>query len=285
VRHRGRGGVERSRGRRLPVHDENVLGVVVHPATPDVEWVGRSFEIDPAETETALRIVEGLEPAGRPGLDRLGGDLGCAGAWCGQQRRAHAVEPFVRPIDVRLLDRKLRMGHHTESRSSSEPMRPRVRATAVASPPVSDDSISPIRHDYLLRCSAEHAFATYTGRIGEWWDPRYTAKAETLKAVTIEPRVGGRVYATHRDTGDDDWGEVRIWEPGRRLVHTFALAQDARHPSEVAVEFVPRGGAENGCTVRFFHGGWTDANAALRKKFSDWPVMLDRFAALADSNS
>jgi hypothetical protein len=38
-----------------------------------------------------------------------------------------------------------------------------------------------------------------------------------------------------------------------------------------------------GCTVRFAHSGWTDANAAVRKKFGDWPVMLDRFAALADS--
>jgi uncharacterized protein YndB with AHSA1/START domain len=80
---------------------------------------------------------------------------------------------------------------------------------------------------------------------------------------------------------------VTAWEPGHRLVHTFTLAQDARHPSEVALEFVPgedRGEAGTGCTVRFAHGGWTEANVAARKKFSDWPVMLDRFAALADSD-
>jgi hypothetical protein len=28
--------------------------------------------------------------------------------------------------------------------------------------------------------------------------------------------------------------------------------------------------------------GWTEANAAVRQKFGDWRVMLDRFAALAD---
>jgi hypothetical protein len=143
------------------------------------------------------------------------------------------------------------------------------------------DATSPITFDYALQCSAEHAFATYAGRIGEWWDPRYTANAETLQAVTIEPRVGGRVYATHSDTGEDDWGEVTVWEPGARLVHTFTLAQDREHPSEVAVEFVPTDG---GCTVRFAHGGWTEANAAVRMKFSDWPVMLGRFVALADSD-
>jgi uncharacterized protein YndB with AHSA1/START domain len=140
-------------------------------------------------------------------------------------------------------------------------------------------STAPITHERTLRCDAAHAFVTYAGRIGEWWDPRNTANADTLQAITIEPHVGGRVYATHSDMGEHDWGEVISWEPGRRLVHTFTLAQDPRHPSEVVVEFVPAGG----CTVRFAHGGWTAANVALRQKFGDWPVMLDRFAALADS--
>jgi hypothetical protein len=146
---------------------------------------------------------------------------------------------------------------------------------------VRDDSTAPITHQYLLRCSADHAFSTYTRRIGEWWDARYTANAETLETVEIEPRVGGRVRARHRDIGEDDWGEVTVWEPGRRLVHTFTLAQDPGHPSEVAVEFVAR--EADGCTIRFAHAGWTAANAAARKKFTDWPVMLDRFAALADA--
>jgi hypothetical protein len=105
--------------------------------------------------------------------------------------------------------------------------------------------------------------------------------------VTIEPRVGGRVYATHGDIGEDDWGEVTVWEPGRRLAHTFTLAQDPQHPSEVAVEFEPdesRGNAAAGCTVRFSHGGWTEASVEVRKKFGDWPVLLDRFVALAHSD-
>jgi uncharacterized protein YndB with AHSA1/START domain len=105
--------------------------------------------------------------------------------------------------------------------------------------------------------------------------------------VTIEPSVGGRVYATHSDIGEHDWGEVTVWEPGHRLVHTFTLAQDPQHPSEVAVEFVPaesEGEAGNGSTVRFVHGGWTEANADARKKFGDWPVMLDRFVVFADGD-
>ena len=139
--------------------------------------------------------------------------------------------------------------------------------------------LAPIVHERSLRCGAESAFATYAGRIGEWWDPRYTANAETFESVVVEPRVGGRVYATHGDIGEHDWGEVTAWEPGARLVHTFTLAQDPAHPSEVAVEFEA---ADGGCTVRLAHGGWTEANAPARPKFGDWPLLLDRFAALAE---
>ena len=134
-----------------------------------------------------------------------------------------------------------------------------------------------------MRCGADDAFSAYTGRIGEWWDPRYTANAETLEGVTIEPSVGGRVYATHSDLGEHLWGEVTRWEPGRRLVHTFTLAQDARHPSEVAVDSCPRRTARPAAPCASRTGGWTDANAAARTNFGDWPVMLDQFAAVADS--
>jgi hypothetical protein len=148
---------------------------------------------------------------------------------------------------------------------------------------VTKATISPITLAYPLRCTAEHAFATYTDRFVEWWDARYTANAETLQAVTIEPWVGGRVYATHSDIGEDGWGEVTVWEPGHRLVHTFTLAQDARYPSEVAAEFVPAAGTS--CTLSFAHGGWTEDNVAVRSKFGDWGILLDRFALLAEADA
>jgi hypothetical protein len=143
--------------------------------------------------------------------------------------------------------------------------------------------LSPISFEYKLACSPEQAFETYTGRIGEWWDGRYTANADTFETVTIEPRVGGRVWESHQGGAEYDWGEVTVWEPGRRLVHTFTLAHDSGHPSEVAVELASVE-ADAGCAVRFAHGGWTEANAADRRKFGDWQVLLDRFAALAESD-
>ena len=145
---------------------------------------------------------------------------------------------------------------------------------------MSAEPLPAILHERFLRCSAQHAFAVYTGRIGDWWDPNYSANAETLRAVTIEPRVGGRVFATHEDLGEHDWGEVTAWEPGRRFAHTFTLAQDPQAPSEVTVEYSDDKG---GCDLRFAHGGWTEANAGDRAKFNDWPVLLERFAELAES--
>ena len=147
---------------------------------------------------------------------------------------------------------------------------------------MTEESLAPIQHERLLRCSAQHAFEVYTERIGEWWDPKYSANAETLRGVTIELRVGGRIFATHEDLGEHDWGEVRLWEPGRRLTHTFTLAQDPQEATEVSVEFADD---ESGCDLRFAHGGWTAANAAERGKFNDWPVLLEGFARLAEGSA
>jgi hypothetical protein len=142
------------------------------------------------------------------------------------------------------------------------------------------NDLSPISFDLEVACSAQQAFHTYTGRIADWWDPRYTASPETYEGVTIEPREGGRIFEHHRGGLEYEWGRVTVWEPERRLVHTFTLAQDPAHPSEVSVLFEPNG---EGCIVRFAHGGWTADNVGDRKKFGDWPILLERFAALAES--
>jgi ribosomal protein S18 acetylase RimI-like enzyme len=140
-------------------------------------------------------------------------------------------------------------------------------------------TLEPIQHELRLRCSAGRAFSAYVDRIDEWWPPWNTRSAATLRAVALEPRAGGRLYASHRD-GDDEWGRVTACDPPRRIEHTFTLAQDPATPSEIAVSFTPDG---DGCLLRFEHRGWTPANAALRDKFRDWPMMLARLAALAEA--
>ena len=140
-------------------------------------------------------------------------------------------------------------------------------------------TLDPIVQEYDLRCRPEEAFEAFANHIGEWWHPNYTANSETFEDVTIEPRLGGRVVERHRGGKEIDWGWVTVWEPGRRLAHTFSLAQPADRASEIAVSFTPVGG---GCRVRFEHGGWNEGNAGNRAKFREWPVLLDRFADLAN---
>jgi hypothetical protein len=38
----------------------------------------------------------------------------------------------------------------------------------------------------------------------------------------------------------------------------------------------------DGTRVHFSHGGWTAGNVAGRARFSEWHILLDRFAALAE---
>ena len=138
----------------------------------------------------------------------------------------------------------------------------------------------PIVHEYDLRCPPERAFDTYVDGIAKWWHPAYTQDAKTLEAVTIEPWIGGRVFATHHGAQPDVWGSVTEWDRPHSLAHTFALAQPAEYPSQVRVTFEP---TDDGCRFRFAHGGWTDNNRSYRRKYADWPLILDRFAALAES--
>lgn len=141
--------------------------------------------------------------------------------------------------------------------------------------------LSAISHQYELRCSPQFAFEIFTAHISTWWDPVYTREAASFRTLTIEPRVGGRVFATHTGLGDDEFGRVTRWEPGEVFAMTSVLAQSPDAPSLITVHFAP---SPAGCTVRFEHGGWSQANAEFRSKFTQWRVILDRFAALAERN-
>jgi uncharacterized protein YndB with AHSA1/START domain len=134
----------------------------------------------------------------------------------------------------------------------------------------------PIELTYELACPPEHAFDTFT-RIDDWWGPGYAP--EGLVRVEIEPHAGGRVTHHLADGTPYVWGEVLVWDRPVHYAQSFSLAQDPEHPSRLDVWFEPRDG---GCRVRFEHGGWTAGNVAGRGRFSEWHILLDRFAAAAE---
>ena len=138
------------------------------------------------------------------------------------------------------------------------------------------DAAGPIELTYDLACTPEEAFDAFV-RIDDWWGPNYAP--EGLVRVEIEPHVGGRVTHHLADGTAYVWGEVLVWDRPSHYAQAFTLAQDREHPSRLDLWFEPRDG---GCRMRFEHGGWTAGNVAGRARFTEWNILLDRFAALAD---
>ena len=106
-----RGGVERTRGRRLPVDDEHLVLVVVHPAAADVERPEASVERQAPEAEAALGVLERPDAPLRPRLHRDRGELGGHRVAGALERRAHRVEARVGVVDVGLFLGELGMRH------------------------------------------------------------------------------------------------------------------------------------------------------------------------------
>ncbi len=140
------------------------------------------------------------------------------------------------------------------------------------------DALSPVLASTRVRVSPPDAFAAFTGGLGSWWDPRLTPDATTYRGAEVEGRVGGAVRLLH---GADAYEIARVtaWEPGARFGLDFWLALDPAHPTTVTVDFTPQ---EAGTLVTLAHGGWTPANGVHRAKFTEWPLLLARFAAHAD---
>lgn len=145
--------------------------------------------------------------------------------------------------------------------------------------------IEPIVIEYDLPLGTVDAFSCYTQCIGDWWPAGFTAHGEDgLDAIVIEPYAGGRVYERGNDGATYDWGVVRAYDAGVGLVHSFHLAQDKQHPTEVAVCFID---APGGCRMRLEHRGWRPENVQARSKFlptgGGWDVVLGAFVEFARS--
>lgn len=122
-----------------------------------------------------------------------------------------------------------------------------------------------------------HAFEVFTERFGDWWDPRLTPDPGTYDGADVEEVEGGLV-ALHHDGEDYPIGEVLEWEIGARFAMTFHLSLPRDHPTTLTVDFTP---SDGGTLVSLTHGGWEPDNVANRRKFTEWPHLLERFAATA----
>ncbi len=132
---------------------------------------------------------------------------------------------------------------------------------------------APLEYRTELSCPPPQAFEAYVD-LGSWWDPLYTADAQTFSGVRVERRLGGTIVAEHADGSEHEWGTITLWQPGMLVAHSFVLAHDSGVPSQVMVRFAPSG---TGSVLHLQHGGWNEDNLVDRARFTDWPVLLAGF--------
>jgi uncharacterized protein YndB with AHSA1/START domain len=112
----------------------------------------------------------------------------------------------------------------------------------------------PLTLSFEVACSAEHAFAVWTDRIGSWWPRDHTVSGDTDLAVVLEGALGGRIYERTADGREHDWGQVTTWEPPHRLRYLWHLGRDATTATEVEVRFTANGEATT--VVDIVQRGW-----------------------------
>ena len=129
-----------------------------------------------------------------------------------------------------------------------------------------------------MRCSVEHAFDTFTGRVDLWW-PR-THRRFPESRIVLEGRMGGRFLERAPDGREHVLGEVVECDPPYCIKYTWHPGA-ATKPTEVVVRFraegdVTRvdvlhaeGGAELGPLwperAQLFEKGWSTVLPAFRE--------------------
>jgi uncharacterized protein YndB with AHSA1/START domain len=141
--------------------------------------------------------------------------------------------------------------------------------------------IVPVRKTVRVGRPPEEAFRIYTEGIATWWPLETHSPSQKSETVVMEQREGGRLYERTVDGDEVDWGEILVWEPPHRLVHSWHLGGSAT--TEVELRFTPQG---DGTLVELVHRGWErygDKAAERRASYdSGWDFVFgDRYASAA----
>ncbi|WP_308465332.1 SRPBCC domain-containing protein [Rathayibacter soli] len=104
----------------------------------------------------------------------------------------------------------------------------------------------------LVRSGLEHTFAVFVREIGSWWPLRpFSIGTTSVRTVTFEQSLGGRVYETWDDKSEHDWGTILAWNPPHGFCMTWNVTGT---PTEVELSFTAE--AEQRTRVDVEHRGW-----------------------------
>ena len=103
--------------------------------------------------------------------------------------------------------------------------------------------------------------------------------------VTLEPRLGGRIFEKTPDGEEIDWGEITSWNPPHGLAYLWHIGRGRGDATDVQLSFVDQG---DGTTrLDIVHSGWERLGArgeAWREaNTSGWQTMLPGFIAAAEA--
>lgn len=106
--------------------------------------------------------------------------------------------------------------------------------------------IDPIRIEFDVACTPEHAFDTWTTRIGDWWPSSHSVSGLPEIEVVLEGWAGGRIFERAPGGAEHDWGEITLWEPPARLGYLWHLRSDRVAATDVEIRFVARDDSTTG---------------------------------------
>lgn len=148
----------------------------------------------------------------------------------------------------------------------------------------------PVKTGVTLSAPVEYAFQVFVERIGDWWPRAYTFSQDDLAQIGFDRQAGGRWYEVDRRGRRLDWGEVRVFEPQRRLVLSWAIsASRGQEPfdraSEVEVRFKSLGPKQTRVDLehRDFarHGPGAETIRRGMASAEGWPYILREYAEAA----
>ncbi len=132
-----------------------------------------------------------------------------------------------------------------------------------------------------VKATPERAFAAFTEEIAQWWQPNglFELRRSRSGVLSFEPGPRGRLIETYADGSVFVIGDVRVWDPPRRLVVGWrqeSFAPDQSTELHVRFELVDQ---ETRVTVEHF--GWDTIPekhaarhgfplAVFQRRFAEW---------------
>lgn len=144
--------------------------------------------------------------------------------------------------------------------------------------------MSPVVKIVRVNTDPARAFEVFAADMGRWWPADHHIGEAPFADIIVEPFSGGRFFERSSDGVECEWGQVKSYEPGKRLLLAWQLnaewEYDPDFEVEVDVSFVSVGEQTE---VRLEHRNLErygdKANAVITSISGDrgWPGILNCF--------